>query len=180
MTDPKTRFRVADLSQSKPLTFDLRPEPQENSALAAELGLNGLRKLSFRGSLQPEGKRDWVLRADLGATVTQPCVVTLAPVTTRLEEAVVRRFLADMPLMPEGEEVEMPEDDTIEPLGDVIDLAQIMTEALALALPLYPRADGAALPQMSVTEPGKEALTDDDVKPFAALVALRDKLQGEE
>jgi hypothetical protein len=44
-----------------------------------------VRKLRFIGTLEPEGAQDWRLTADLGATVVQPCVVTLAPVTTRLE-----------------------------------------------------------------------------------------------
>ena len=45
--------------------------------------------------------------------------------------------------MPDGDEVEMPEDDTVEPMPEVIDLAEVAAEALALALPLYPRAPGA-------------------------------------
>ena len=67
----------------------------------------------------------------LGATVTQACVVTLAPVITRIEETVTRRYLADMP-EPEGEEVEMPEDDSAEPLPVIIDPGAVMIEALAL------------------------------------------------
>ena len=85
MTKPATRLRVADLPASRPKAFDLRPTPEENRALADQLGLSGLRKLSFRGELCPEGARDWRLTAQLGATVTQPCVVTLAPVTTGKE-----------------------------------------------------------------------------------------------
>ena len=41
---------------------------------------------------------------------------------------------------PEGGEVEMPQDDATEALGDTIDLHGLFAEALALALPDFPRA----------------------------------------
>ncbi len=174
-------LRVSSLSTSHPTTFERRPDSDQLRTIAAELGLQGLRKLSFSGTLQPDGKRDWRLDATLGATVTQPCVVTLDPVVTRLDEPVMRRFLADFDdSQPTGEEAEMPEDDSTDPLRDVIDLDQVMIEALALALPLYPRADTAESGDISVTEPGKKVLSDDDVKPFAGLAALRDQLAGKQ
>jgi uncharacterized metal-binding protein YceD (DUF177 family) len=107
--------------------------------------------------------------------VVQPCVVTLAPVTTRIEEDVERRFLADPPPMPEGE-VEMPGDESAEPLPDVIDLGAVLAEALALALPDYPRAEGAALEEAQFAAPGTRPMSDDDAKPFAGLAGLRDDL----
>ena len=180
MTKAPHKLRVADLPPNRPVTFELRPSPEDNQALAESLGLSGLRKLSFRGTLRAEGSRDWRLDATLGATVTQPCVVTLAPVTTRLDEPVTRLFLADMPDIPEAEEIEMPEDDTQEPLPEVIDLDAVMSEALALALPLYPRAEGAELGETVLTEPGKAPLRDEDTKPFAGLAQLRDALKKDE
>ena len=170
-------LRLADLPARKPTRFDLAPGPDDLAALAAELGLSGLRKLRFKGELRPDGRRDWRLEATLGATVVQPCVVTLDPVTTRIDEPVTRRYLAGM-AEPEGEETEMPEDVSAEPLPEVVDIGAVMAEALALALPLYPRAEGAELGETVLTEPGKQALTDQDTKPFAGLAALRDKLQN--
>ncbi len=174
---PSHALRVADLSQTRPTRFELTPSAEELEAIAAELGLTALRKLRFAGQIIAEGKRDWRLEAELGATVVQPCVVTLEPVTTRIDESVVRRFLAKMPDQMETEdEVEMPEDDSAEPLGPEIDPAMVMIESLSLALPLYPRADGAKMEQAGFTEAGKAALTDEDLKPFAGLAALRDQL----
>jgi uncharacterized metal-binding protein YceD (DUF177 family) len=86
--------------------------------------------------------------------------------------------LADLPEI-EGEEVEMPEDESIERLPAAIDIAEVMIESLALNIPLYPRAEGTDLVEMQVTEPGKKAMTDEDAKPFAGLAALRDKLDGD-
>lgn len=173
----ESAWRVADLPQNRAVDFDLRPDAETLRQIAAELELKGLRKLSFRGSLKAQGKRDWLLEGVLGATVIQPCVVTLEPVTTRIDEPVRRLYLADpTPILPEGEEVEMPEDDNAEPLGNTIDPHEVMIEALALALPLWPRADGAGIGEVTVTEPGRTALTREAMKPFAGLAGLRDKL----
>lgn len=139
------------------------------------LGLSGLRKLRFVGEISAQGKSDWRIDAQLGATVVQPCVVTLEPVSTRIDQPVTRLYLAAYE-EPEGSEVEMPEDDTVEPLPKEIDLSAVMIEALALHIPTYPRASDAGLDQTVFTEPGKSPLTDDDVRPFAGLAALRGKL----
>ena len=175
---PSHPLRIAELPTSRPTRFELIPEDGALAAIAEELGLLKLRKLRFKGEIRTEGREDWRLEAELGATVVQPCVISLEPVTTRIDEKIIRRFVAEMPeAEDDGEEVEMPEDDTIEPLGSVIDAAAVMIESLALALPLYPRADGAELGARQFTEPGKQAMTDEETKPFAGLAALRDKLE---
>lgn len=169
---------VSGLSTRHPTPFALRPDAEDMGRIARELDLTGLRKLSFAGDIRPLGRRGWALNGKLGATVTQPCVVTLAPVTTRIDEEVSRQFLpAALIDRPEaGSETEMPEDDTIEPLGDTIPLGDLMVEALSLALPPYPRAEGVELGSAQVAPPGAAPIRDDDVKPFAALQALRDRL----
>ena len=169
-------LRVADLNQSGKTGFALRPEKDRLTALAAELGLSALRKLSFEGHVAPEGPADWRLEGHLGATVVQPCVVTLDPVTTRIETPVTRVFAKDY-VEPDEPEAEMPEDDTIERLGPWIDPEAVMLEALALNIPEYPRLPDAELGALRVTEPGKAPLTDDDVKPFAGLAGLKEQLE---
>lgn len=178
MTGPKP-LRVADLPQNAPTPFDLRPGAGQMETLKQELGLLGLRKLSFTGSVQAQGKRDWLLTGKLGATVIQPCVITLDPVTTRIDTQVRRVFLADWD-EPDEPEFEMPEDDETEALGPEIDPALIMAEALSLALPQYPRKTDAEIGPASFTEPGKQAMTDEDAKPFAGLAELRDALKKDE
>ena len=98
-------------------------------------------------------------------------MVTLAPVRARIDEAVRRRFVAGLGA-PEGDEVEIPEDDSLEPMPDVIDLAEIAAEALALALPEYPRAPGAEFGSAAVAPDGVAPLSDADLKPFAGLAGL--------
>ncbi|KGM48718.1 YceD family protein [Pseudooceanicola atlanticus] len=182
----QTRFRVADLPDRRETRFEVVPTADQRAKIAERLKILDIRKLRFAGSLRPEGSRGWVLEADLGATVVQSCVVTLDPVTTRVEETALRRYTPDIEAaeaearaQADADGVPMPEDDSLEPLPQVIDVAEVMEEALALALPLYPRADGAAMGGATFAEPGTKPLEDEDVKPFAGLASLRDKLAGD-
>lgn len=172
MTDaPPHRFRTGALSHRKPTRFRLTPDTATRVALAESLGLRAIDKLEFHGEITPTSRSDFQLTAQLTAAVTQRCVVTLASVPANLKESVTRRFLADL-TDPDGEEVEMPEDDSAEPLPEEIDLHDILREALALALPLYPRAPGAELGEAVYAAPGTEPLRDQDLRPFAGLAAL--------
>ena len=174
---PKSHLRLADLATRKPTEFELVPTAEERKAVAAELGIVGIKKLRFAGALAPQGRQDWELTGDLGATVVQECVVTLDPVTTRIDEKLTRSYVAEMPEI-NAAEVEMPVDDTVEALPETLDLAQVMIEALALALPPYPRSEGADLSKAVFAEPGVTPMTDDDAKPFAGLGALRKSLEN--
>lgn len=169
-------IRPGTLAAGDDHPFVLVPDAEARAAIAADLDLRGLRKLRFAGALKPEGRADWRLEATLGATVVQDCVVTLDPVVSRIDVPVIRRYLNDPPELPEGEEIEMPEDDSIEPLPRVLDLSAVMIEALALALPEYPHAPGVDPLEISVTEPGAAPIRDEERRPFAGLAGLRDKL----
>jgi uncharacterized metal-binding protein YceD (DUF177 family) len=172
-------FRVASLSPRKPTRFDIVASPDQRAALAQELGLSKVDSLTFKGEIRPSGKRDFMVVADLQARIVQPCSISLVPVKTVISEQVQRTFLADF-VVPDGIELEMQDgDDAIEPLPEVIDAGFVATEALALAVPLYPRAPGAELGDMAVTEPGVAPLRDGDLKPFAGLAALKAKLGGQ-
>ncbi|KIN72844.1 YceD family protein [Sulfitobacter guttiformis] len=171
-----TSLRVASLSQTAPTPFSLRPGAPALAAIAEALALSGLRKLSFEGTLRPLGDSDWQLKGRLGATATQPCVVTLEPVVTRIDTDVMRVFIHDYVDI-DAPEAEVPEDDSVEPLGAWIDPAQIMEEALALALPEYPRKQEGETTPLRVTEPGKTPMTDEQARPFAGLAAFKQQLE---
>lgn len=176
---PNTVLRLSDLAAGKPTGFELVPTSAERKAIAETLGITAIKKLRFSGTLTPQNKRDWLLRADLGVTVVQPCVVTLAPVTTRIDERIGRNYMANLPEI-DAAELEMPEDDTVEPLPETLDLVDVMVEALALAIPQYPRADDAGLDDATFAPPGITPLTDEAAKPFAGLGALRESLENKD
>ena len=167
-------MRLADLPQSRLTALRLVPDEGQLEALAERLGVDALRKVRLEGTLRPGPGRDWTLDARLGATVVQPCRVTTDPVTTRIDEALVRRYAADWS-EPSGEEVEAPEDD-VEPLPVTLDLGAVLEEALALAVPEFPRAEGAEEIDLSATPPGAAPLADEAVKPFAGLADLKRRM----
>ncbi len=181
MTNPTyspAALRVSDLTQSGPTTFELIPNTKELEVLRKDLDLVGLRKVRLTGTVSPVGKRDWQLTAKLGATVVQPCVATLEDVQTRIDSDVVRTYVVEYS-DPDDIDVEMPEDDTVEPLGTHIDPMVVLHEALALALPLYPRASDTTPVEVRVTEPGQTPMSDEQARPFAALAGLRDKMSDD-
>lgn len=155
--------------------FDLSPTPEEAAALARLMEARAVRKLRFRGRLFHAPESAWRLEGELGATVVQTCVVTLEPVTTRID-APVRRLFSPHAAPATEIDFEAEEEDEAEPLGPSIDLGLVAIEALALALPAYPRLDGAELgPLARSAPPGVAPLADADLQPFAALAALRDR-----
>lgn len=171
-------YRVSGLSNRKPTHFKLAPNAPQRLALAAELNVTAVSSLTFTGAIIPRGRSDFDLTGTLTATVEQPCVLTLQPVVTRLTETVERRYIAGLE-WPQGEDVEMPEDVSEEPLGEVIDVGAVATEEMLLALPPYPRAPGAELAPAAAAPEGVAPLRDADLRPFAGLAALRDSLTGQ-
>jgi uncharacterized metal-binding protein YceD (DUF177 family) len=178
---PSLPFRVASIAGRSATHFKFTPDAAARKAIAASLDLLDLPQMVFDGDIRPSGKRDMVLTGKLTALAVQPCSITLDPVKTKIDEPVLRQYLADFET-PKGEEVEIPDDDSMEALGDVIDAAAVAIEALALALPLYPRAPGVELGEMVVGPPGVKPLRDEALKPFAGLAGLierADKSDGD-
>jgi len=173
-------FPRAKLSARKPTRFDLAPNADERGRIAEALDLLDLPVARLKGEIRPVGQSDFALEAELTAEMVQACVVSLAPVPAQISETVQRRFVADW-TEPEDEESEIPEDDAIEPLGDGIDLGQVLTEALALALPLYPRAPGVTFAGEIAAPPDAEPLDDEKIRPFSNLAKLlKDGQKGQE
>lgn len=171
-------IRVAKLNNSAEQPFDETPNEVEAKALEQLLDVLAVRKMRFQGRLLPLDKTGWELIGTLGVTVTQSCVVTLESVRTRIDVDVRRQFL---PLEASSEEeMEIPDNDEIENLGTVIDLGVVAMEALILALPEYPKVEGAELENTSFTAPNVVPISDEDVKPFAGLAALKEKLEGKD
>lgn len=170
-------LRSAALSSRKPTRFDLTPDAATRAGIAGSLGLLDLPALHFKGEIRPVGAQDFLLEAELQAKVVQACAITLVPVPAKLRETVVRRYIRDWQ-DPQGDEIEMPEDDSAEALPEVIDPGAVAIEALVLALPLYPRAPGAELGSLDAAPPGAAPISDADLKPFAGLAALKGRLEG--
>ena len=173
-------LRISDIPKSKSASFDVRFSDVELKAVASILSALTVIKMRICGKIRPSGAKDWVLKATVGATVTQSCVVTLDPVQTRIDTPITLTFVTDYPLDDGDSVTEMTTDETIEPLTDEIDLALIAIEAVALALPDYPKRQDAQLETTTFSETGIKPMTDADTKPFASLASLKDKLSKDD
>jgi hypothetical protein len=171
---------VRTLSRNQPRPFDLSPEGDEARAIARFLGLKALHRLRFRGALVPAGAEGWRIEGQLSAEVVQSCVVTLEPVAQRIEEAVVRDYVPEEDYRPPTEiDLDPDAGDDPDPFGTVIDPGQLALESLALVLDPYPRAPGVPPAEYRAAPPGAAPLADGDLKPFAKLAVLKEKLGGE-
>lgn len=159
------RLRVSHLSPSRPNPFDLAPDAPARRAIADDLDLLDLPQFQFTGAICASGSDAWALTGQMTARVVQACVVTLEPVETTLTEDVSLTFSPHV-ATPDEDEIEMG-DETVEPLGQWIQLGDIALEALALALPTHPRAPGAELP-----EDAQDEIEDEPRRPFAGLADL--------
>ena len=173
--------RFAEINQSKPFDFHLILSNEKIVELVKRLDLLSVKKVSLVGVLYPLSMNEWSLKAELRATVKQKCVISFKPVKTIVCETINRTFspTALQNTSEAGDDDETSPvmfDDTLHELKDEIDLTEMIIEELTLILPLYPKIEGAELGSYSVTEPGVKPLDEENIKPFAQLSELKDKL----
>lgn len=174
--DPKLELR--HLLQNQGVNINLDFSESLIFSVVQQLGLIKLQKVSFVGTILPLDKGDWVLSSKLGASIEQPCSLTLLPVRTRIETQVTRIFRKSLlPLLKTTPVNEFISDDNDEQLYQVIDIFAIFCEALSLEIPDYPRTENVEATIIDYGPPGTEALTDDTVKPFAILAGLKGKMK---
>ena len=174
--------RFSEINQSKPFDFHLILSNKKAAEFVKRLDLLSIKKVSLVGILSPLSINEWILNAELRATVKQKCVISFKPVQTIVCEPINRTFSpsALQNTFEADDDGTSPVifDDTLIELNDHIDLAEIIFEELTLILPLYPKIEGAELGSYSVTEPGAKPLTEENIKPFAQLSELKDKLSS--
>jgi uncharacterized metal-binding protein YceD (DUF177 family) len=146
----------------------LRASPAECAALARRFGIPAVNRFAADLLLSREGGGGITIQGRILAEVVQECVVTLEPVTLQIDEAVHLRILGPGETI--SDDPESPDD--VEAPGGVADLGEALAEQLALALDPYPRAPGAALPDV-VTAGQEEPAPEASISPFANLAALR-------
>jgi uncharacterized metal-binding protein YceD (DUF177 family) len=163
--------------------FRVEAEEGERKALARRFGLVSIELLVAEGSIFPGANNGlFRLEARLSAEVVQYCVVTLAPVASRLDVAFERLYGADVEnewTDKDDSEREVflnfEEDLLPEPLfGQSVDVGEVVAEQLALELIPFPRAAGAVFDGL----PGGSREVSEGAEgdsPFAALAELRRK-----
>jgi uncharacterized metal-binding protein YceD (DUF177 family) len=122
-------------------------------------------------------RRDLVrVKGRVSADIVQACVVTLDPLPARVDERFEVDFLeGEQPAVADLEfDAEAAEAPEAAPTG-WIDLGELASEQLGLALDPYPRKPDAEIPGEWRAEPAAEPPASERPNPFAVLGKLKDK-----
>ena len=149
----------------------LEATPAECAALAERFGIEALKHFSVRFTRKPYPGGGLLISGRLKAEPVQLCIVSLDPMTERLDKPFT---LVVLP--PDGtlsEEPDGPDEIQADATGH-FDLGEALAEELSLSLNPYPRRAGAqlSLEPEEVAEP-IEAAEATPRNPFAKLSALR-------
>lgn len=117
------------------------------------------------------------------AGVVQQCVVSLEPLETKIEEEFSLDFdllspdEQDAPQEVLEEEVAFDPEEEREPLnGQMLDLGELLTQQMAIALPAFPRKPEAALERSQWGSEAVEEEFSEEVSPFSKLKELKKNL----
>jgi uncharacterized metal-binding protein YceD (DUF177 family) len=146
----------------------LEASPAECAALAERFGIEALKHFSACFTRKPYPGGGLLISGRLKAEPVQLCIVSLEPVTERLDKPFT---LVVLP--PDGtlsEDPDGPDEIQADATGH-FDLGEALAEELSLSLNPYPRQAGAHLPLPP--EEAAEAAEAPPRNPFAKLAALR-------
>ncbi len=173
-----SRLYRLDTLPAEPARAEIEAGADEREALARRFGLVAIASLTAEAELSRSGEAATAV-GRLRARVTQSCVASAEPV----EAEVAEDFRVDFRPLPADarpeEEIELGEGelDIIFYEGGAIDLGEAVAQTLLLGLDPYPRSPAAeaALKEAGVKSEEEARI---EASPFAALKALKDKLEG--
>lgn len=174
MTPEFSRLVDADTVSETPRRIEIGADETERRRLAGRFRLKSIESLTADVSLS---RRAGIIHADGRVTgaVVQACVVTDEPIPAKIDTPFSVRFVPDAFQSSEEDEVELSAEDleTLPLDGTRIDLGELAAETLALALDPYPRC-----PEADETLREHGAAGDQDAGAFAALKALKERMEG--
>lgn len=157
MTSELHRPVAADRIGTMQVEIEVEADAAERTALARRMRVADILALRCRFRLRRLSADTILAEGRLQATVVQTCVISLEDFPAGIDEAFRVRFV---PAGTESDDLDPETDDEIGYAGSTLDLGEAAAEQLGLALDPYPRAPGAALPDIA-DEP--------EAHPFAAL-----------
>jgi uncharacterized metal-binding protein YceD (DUF177 family) len=166
--DPEfSRPFVADRLGAAAVIETLVANPAERAALAKRLDLVELGRLSATVTLERGLSGLIHVEGRLEADMVRTCVVTLAAFPSHVEDSFALDFGAGVAVPVDEVDIDI-DYDAPEPIEDgVIDIGELVTQYLALALDPYPRAPGATLESVWIDPDA------DERSPFAVLKRLK-------
>ncbi|HBV00613.1 YceD family protein [Thalassospira lucentensis] len=180
-----SRIVNTDEQVSKKEKIILEASAQERAALAKRFELVSIDSLTAELTIIAASNGEVTVRGPMHAQIVQSCVTTLEPVPEMVEDEVKVLFSPhvseeDMPSNPDDLE-DLSEDELMalldqpEPLVDgKIDVGEVVSQFLAVAMNPYPRKDGAELPEAALIE---EEADEERPNPFAKLAGLKEQLE---
>lgn len=173
MTPEFSRTIEADTISESPRRIEIAADETERRRLAGRFALKAIDSLAADIQL---ARRAGIIHADgqVSADVIQSCVVTDEPLPAHVIAPLAVRFVPDGHGASPDEEVELSADDcdTLPLESGKIDLGELAAETLALALDPFPRSAAADV-AMEQAGLGSE----EDMGPFAALKALKERME---
>ena len=160
---------VARLGQSEAIET-IEAADAERARLAKRLGIVALNRFVAVVRLRRrEGGEIIHVSGRLEADLVQNCVVTLEPFPSLVEDSFSVDF-TELPVAEEDEAILDMDHEPPEPIADgIIDIGEVATQYLALALDPHPRAPGVSLDSVWSGEGNPES------SPFAALAKLKSR-----
>jgi uncharacterized metal-binding protein YceD (DUF177 family) len=174
MTPEFSRIIAADTIGDAPRELEIGADADERRRLAGRFRLPGIEQLNAWVKLS---RRAGIIHAEgeINSRVVQSCVVTGEAMPADVCVPFSVRYVPDAFVRSDEDEVELSSEDcdTLALENNQIDLGELAAETLALALDPFPRSDKAdeALKEAGIGEVAESG-------PFAALQALKDKLEG--
>ena len=143
----------------------------EREAVARALGLLGLHSLTARYRIEAIAGDAYRLSGNVAGDVEQACIVTLEPVSSKVDASFDVEFWPHLDVADSDEDATVLEGPDVERIEHgLIPAGRIVFETLSASLDPYPRRDGAEFRWQDprVEEPEKTG-------PFASLSKLKDK-----
>jgi hypothetical protein len=148
--------------------------PDELARIARALDLVACASLTADYAIAPLFEGRYRVSGTLRAEIEQACVVTLEPVSSRIEERFEVTFWPEdeMPA-PQSGELDMDDEPEPEPmLAGQIAVGRVAFECLAAAIDPFPRRAGAKL---EVATAAAQGGADPSASPFAVLASIKAK-----
>jgi uncharacterized metal-binding protein YceD (DUF177 family) len=167
-------------------TFALAATADECAHLAERFGVDAVRRLEATVSVRPMKGGSVVVEGEAEAALTQQCVVTLAPVETRVTATFSLVYAEETGEDETATVIDIDPDapDLPDPIVDgMVDVGEAVAEQIALGIDPFPRAEGAEFHAPDADEAGgREADRPGGGPggPFADLAALKNKLERDD
>jgi uncharacterized metal-binding protein YceD (DUF177 family) len=193
LPEPEWSFLIdVDDVRAGEKSWVISPNAQQRTDLAARLEVVSIEDIKADVTVEQDGPHLFYVQGSFTAKITQECVITLEPIVCVIEDQFEAWFSeqeklahfkkAQQDARIKKENIELPildEKDDPEPvIHGKIDIGEVVTQFVSLAINPYPQKEGAQLPESVRFGGGDEKVVSDKLErpnPFAALKNWRPK-----